>query len=422
MDSIPNEILSEIFGALADIASPRCIISAASFSECTYSVRNAHAIMLGTSSRWRALSLSNSRLWTTIPITTRCNQTYIDTMLKRCGVHPLTILYRMDSKATGFMLGAFLGRLVSLWLSGKPTYNAGDLSDMRIRELRIDSSSVNFYFERSLVLQHFRLLEGLRVHSDTVQHPRILAGELCNLRTLALRSTLPLSVLELHGEGLETLILHGIYQLSYTATLSLSRGFIVLPLLTSIVISPPELDVEELPVFDSLEAMTLPSLQSLDLHTLQEWPTASTSAFFARSACRLTTLHLCLPRVTPHVLSVLMQCDETLVDVSLIGLRGRHHDLPRTILEYIAGEPSSAGTHQHLPHLMRLALQTSSAQIELLWRMFFMRVIKWREMGVAMLESCSLFVNEENDYRIHVWDGIRSVEDAGCVIQINSDL
>ncbi|KAF8900533.1 hypothetical protein CPB85DRAFT_1325605 [Mucidula mucida] len=67
MDTIPNEILSEIFLALAEVASPRCIISATSFSRCLKSIQNAHNIMLSTSSRWRALSLSNSRLWTTIP-------------------------------------------------------------------------------------------------------------------------------------------------------------------------------------------------------------------------------------------------------------------------------------------------------------------------------------------------------------------
>ncbi|KAF8900531.1 hypothetical protein CPB85DRAFT_1439519 [Mucidula mucida] len=353
---------------------------------------------------------------THIPIT-HFDQSHFQTVLARSGqVHPLTILYRTNHE---FPIFTFTDRPISLWLAGKPTpLHADDLRELRIRELRIDaSSSVDFYFERSVVLQHFHSLEGLRVHSDTVQHPSILAGQLCNLRTLALRSTLPLSVLELHGEGLETLILHGIYQLSYTATLTLSRGFIVLPRLRSIFISPPESDVEELPVFDSLEAMTLPCLRTLDLHTsTQEWPTASTSAFFHRSACRLTTLHLCLPQVTPHVLSVLMQCDETLVDVSLLGSGDAHQDVPRTILEYIAGEPRSAATKkQHLPRLRRIALQTSTAQIELLECMFLIRVLKWWEMGIAMLEYCRLFLDHD---AADVWGGIRLMEGAGCVIQI----
>ncbi|KAF9028239.1 hypothetical protein BDZ89DRAFT_1066214 [Hymenopellis radicata] len=409
MDAIPNEILSEIFGALAAIASPRCIISARSFSECLRSVRNAHAIMLGTSSRWRALSLSNSHLWTTIPIT-RFDQGYIDTMRTRCGVHPLTILCWANHTSMRFMI-AFEICPVSLWLFGRPTFDARDLRDMRIRELRIDGR-LDYYFEKAIVLQHLHLLEGLRVHYAAVPHPIILPRN-------SLHRTLPVRKLDMLGQKLETLILHGVYKLTYTGTPTLSHVF-ALPHVRSLIISPLDSDVEdELPNFDALDALTLPSLQSLDLHTLQEWPTASTST---RSACRLTTLRLRLPHVKPHVLSVLMQCDETLVDVSLIGSREIHHDLPRTVLEYVAGEPSgSAETHQHLPHLRRLAVQTSSAQIEFLERMFLTRVLNWREMGVAMLESCRLLVEEQEDYTTCVWDGIRSFEDAGSVIQFECD-
>ncbi|KAF9028258.1 hypothetical protein BDZ89DRAFT_1133719 [Hymenopellis radicata] len=367
MDTIPNEILSEIFGALADIASPRCIISAPSFSECLLSVRNAHDIMLGTSSRWRALSLSNSHF-------THFEQSYIDAMRTRCGVHPLTILCWANHTSMHFMI-AFENRSVSLWLFGKPTFDARDLHAMTIRELRIDGSSVNYFLEKIIVLHHLRLLEGLRVHYATVPHPIIRAEEFCNLRTLALQRILPIPKLDVLGKRLETLILHGVYKLMYTETRALSP-MSVLPHVRSLDISPPESDSRS-PYFTGVAYrvdVCIPYPLCLQVNRLR------------------------LPHVTPHVLSVLMQCDETLADVSLIGSRTTHHDLPRTILEYIAGEPGSAGTNQHPPHLRRLALQTSSAQIELLERMFFIRVMKWREMGVAMLESCRLFVDEENDY------------------------
>ncbi|KAF9013598.1 hypothetical protein BDZ89DRAFT_1077038 [Hymenopellis radicata] len=97
-------------------------------------------------------------------------------MRTRCGVHPLTILCWAKHMSMRFMI-VFENRPVSLWLFGKPTFDARDLGDMRIRELRIDGASVNYYFENVIVLQHLRLLEGLRVYWATVPYPSISAGE-----------------------------------------------------------------------------------------------------------------------------------------------------------------------------------------------------------------------------------------------------
>ncbi|KAF9020443.1 hypothetical protein BDZ89DRAFT_1138687 [Hymenopellis radicata] len=118
--------------------------------------------------------------------------------------------------------------------------------------------------------------------------------------------------------SLNAYILYGTYPGWRIQGLLHSPAHLYFPM-SGAVISLPESDVGDLLLFDVLEALTLASLHSLDLHTLQEWPTVSTSAFFTGSTCRFNTLHLRLPHVTSHVLSVLVQCDGTLMDINLLG-------------------------------------------------------------------------------------------------------
>ncbi|KAF9019755.1 hypothetical protein BDZ89DRAFT_308780 [Hymenopellis radicata] len=397
MHDIPNDVLGEIFLRLMNLSVPESIfstkdlLSEPDIEDSITSIRSFQSILTSICRQWRAYSISNARLWTTLAfiapdhvisteIGRRLAWEVMEREISRSCQRRVTILCNLTNDTHVQTAATFLERILQLaaargevvWLNlalpvaelvGKESVGGS------IRHLRICMDPPAFSFQKvnwvpRFVANNSRTLTELHAPSNLVVDAPIERGNMTQLQTLHFEDSISSSVLVNHGMELRSLHL-----LELTHNSDTPRIRPILPVLTHLRFYSTRGHY----LFSTvLDILTLPALRSIDLRSYEPWPMQPSIDSFHRSQCQLTRLAV-HGLITGMIIDVLKIFDQTLVELTMVILDARERDdMIGILFDYIANS-----TITTLPSLQRLVLQTNPEQIPACERMLLTRVVNW---------------------------------------------
>ncbi|KAF8901823.1 hypothetical protein CPB85DRAFT_120661 [Mucidula mucida] len=297
MQDIPNEVLGEIFLHLMNLSvpefifsQPKVLLSERDIDDSIASIRSFQTMLASICRQWRACSISNSRLWTTLAfiapdhaISTEvdCKTVWevMEQEISRSGQRRVTILCNLTNDTHVETAATFLERILQLvatrgevvWLN--LAFPVAELVNKEpdggsVRYLRIGTNSSVYPWQTKNWMSRFvasnsRTLTELHVPSNLVVDAPIEKGNMRQLKSLHLDDSISYSVLRDLGAQLESLFL---LELTHISGPHIRH---VLPLLTHLQFFSARGNYLFSTVLDGL---TLPALRSIDLRSYEAWP------------------------------------------------------------------------------------------------------------------------------------------------------